>query len=188
MAPIRKPAVYPKEYDANPRRSPRQNQNTDLSAEGDTGALLWFVTPNQAQKEFIESTAIAQAQKSGYDRIAIRSNIHDTTRIGPVGNKKRVPCDWHYTADFYNPAKGRWLAAHVYTDTKKTKPERKNAPTVLVNSGLLQRPENPEFHDAGARGHFKPPPTTDNLHYSLTTSDPPNPSSGNAEIRSKYYK
>lgn len=141
--------------------------NTVSSVKGNKGSLQWYVTPKKKEREFIERTAIEQARKKGFDRIAVRSNIHNTTREGPPGNKVLVECAWHYTADFYDSKTGRWFAAHVFTETEVIEPAKDNVPALLRNIGLTKGVENPEYHYAGRYGHFKPPALTDSLHYSL---------------------
>jgi hypothetical protein len=167
MPPVRNSPPRSRYYGMSPYRKPSRRVNTELFAKTERGFLEWFVTPKEDQREFIERTAIEQAQMEGFDRIAIRSNIHNTTRVGRPGEKVRVTCDWHYTVDFYDSDTGQWEAAHVLTDTKVLKQEKETDTVRLLNTGLLKGVENPEYHDAGPHGHFKPPARTDSLHYSL---------------------
>lgn len=169
MPPVRDSSPRSRYYDTSPYQRPSRRINTELFAKGDKGFLEWFVTPKEDQREFIERTAIEQAQKKGFDRIAIRSNIHNTTHVGRPGEKVRITCDWHYTVDFYDSDTGQWEAAHVLTDTKELNPERDTGPVHLLNTGLTEGVKNPEYYDAGPHGHFKPPARTDSLHYSLMT-------------------
>jgi len=150
-----------------------------LSTKGRTGYLEWYVHPaDKHQHEFIERTAIELARKEGFDRIAIRSNVHNTTRVGYPGSKVRIGCDWHYTADFYDSDTGFWKAAHVLTDTVVVKlgPEL-DLPDLVHSKGLSEGVENPEYYPAGRFGHFRPPAVSDRIYYSLDAS------SENNEVR-----
>jgi hypothetical protein len=137
--------------------------------------LNWHCTPDSYSKHFIQFHAAEQAKIHGFDKAALRSNIHNSTR-GPVPRTVAVPysrttrapvadgelrlprpykaCDYHFTLDFHNPTTNFWEPAHVYTLTRRVG-RRPNGKDKLVHEGLVTDRDNPEFYPPTPRGHFK---------------------------------
>ena len=85
----------------------------------------WFckIPKDEYEENLIKSIATDIARKYDCDYIGIRAGIHNTKTVrDPKTKIESHPwAPYHFTVEFRRRQNGKWMAAHVYTDTEKVK-------------------------------------------------------------------
>ncbi len=75
---------------------------------------------NKQNEAFIVTTALQIAEDWNCNYVGIRAAVHNTqtVRDSATGRGYYEKAAWHFTVEFQHRIHGRWMSAHVYTDTK----------------------------------------------------------------------
>ena len=80
----------------------------------------WYCQVNRQNEVFIVSSVLQIAEEFNCHYVGIRAGVHntETSKDPQTGKTVFIKAPWHFTAEFQHRVHGRWMSAHIYTDTE----------------------------------------------------------------------